>query len=89
LRDLAFPVHALDPPSYGESARVSRETIGPEYWEAHYTWNDDFTFMLGLTPTGRATIVAFQLNRRGLVNWRRVLYGIGEHPPGLNTVNPA
>jgi hypothetical protein len=53
-----------------------------QLWEAHFTWHVDFTLMLGLTPTGRATIVALQLNRRGLVNLRRVLYGIGEHPPG-------
>ena len=50
-------------------------------WEAHFAWNDDFTRMLALTPTGRATIAALQLNRPGLVNLRRVLYAIGEHPP--------
>jgi hypothetical protein len=50
-------------------------------WEAHFAWNDDFILMLGLTPTGRVTIAALQLNRPGLVNLRRVLYAIGEHPP--------
>jgi HNH endonuclease len=54
-------------------------------WDAHFAWNDDFTLILGLTPTGRATIVALQLNRPGLVNLRRVLYAIGEHPPTLNS----
>jgi hypothetical protein len=53
-------------------------------WEAHFAWNDDFTLMLGLTPTGRVTIAALQLNRPGLVNLRRVLYAIGEHPPRSN-----
>ena len=51
-------------------------------WEEHFTWNSDFTLIIGLTPTGRATISALQLNRSGLVNLRRVLYAIGEHPPG-------
>ena len=53
-------------------------------WGAHFAWNDDFTHMLALTPTGRATIAALQLNRPGLVNLRRVLYTIGEHPPRPN-----
>ncbi|HKP11298.1 MAG TPA: HNH endonuclease signature motif containing protein [Blastocatellia bacterium] len=51
------------------------------HWEEHFAWSDDFTLMLGLTPTGRATIAALQLNRAGLVNLRRVLRASGEHPP--------
>lgn len=50
-------------------------------WDDHFAWNDDFTLMIGLTPTGRVTVFALQLNRLGLVNLRRVLYAIGEHPP--------
>ncbi len=50
-------------------------------WQDHFRWNDDFTLMLGLTSTGRATIAALHLNRAGLMNLRRVLYAIGEHPP--------
>ncbi|HXF41440.1 MAG TPA: HNH endonuclease signature motif containing protein [Blastocatellia bacterium] len=49
-------------------------------WEAHFAWSDDFTIIVGLTPTGRATVIALQLNRIGVVNLRRVLYAIGEHP---------
>lgn len=52
-------------------------------WEAHFAWNHDFTLILGITPTGRATIAALQLNRPGVVNLRRVLYMVGEHPPVL------
>lgn len=53
-------------------------------WYEHFAWSNDFTLMLGLTPTGRATIGALHLNRRGLVNIRRVLRAIGEHPPNPN-----
>jgi hypothetical protein len=53
-------------------------------WDAHFAWNDAFTIMLSLTPTGRGTIAALQLNRPGLVNLRRVLYAIGAHPPRSN-----
>lgn len=51
-------------------------------WEEHFTWNEDFTLILGLTATGRATVAALKLNRAGLVNLRHALYAIGEHPPG-------
>jgi len=50
-------------------------------WHQHFRWNDDSTKIFGLTPTGRATIEALQMNRKGLVNLRRVLYAMGEHPP--------
>lgn len=50
-------------------------------WNNHFAWNDDFTLIIGLTPTGRSTVEALQLNREGVVNLRRVLYAIGEHPP--------
>jgi len=52
-----------------------------QQWRDHFAWNDDFTLVIGLTPIGRATIEALQLNRDGLVNLRRILYAMGEHPP--------
>lgn len=54
-----------------------------QIWEEHFSWNEDFTLIIGLTSTGRATIEALWLNRIGLVNLRRALYAIGEHPPKL------
>jgi hypothetical protein len=50
-------------------------------WHEHFAWNEDFTLIIGLTPTGRATVETLQLNREGLVNLRRVLVALGEHPP--------
>lgn len=50
-------------------------------WRDHFTWNDDYTLIIGLTPTGRATVNTLRLNRETLVNLRRVLYMMGEHPP--------
>jgi hypothetical protein len=50
-------------------------------WRDHFTWNESFTLIIGLTPTGRATVEALHLNRVGLINFRRVLYAAGEHPP--------
>lgn len=53
-------------------------------WHDHLAWNDGFILVVGLTPTGRATIKALQLNRVELINLRRILYAMGEHPPGDN-----
>lgn len=50
-------------------------------WRDHFAWSDDFTLIIGLTPSGRATVEALQLNREGVVNLRRILYAMGEHPP--------
>ena len=50
-------------------------------WRRHFTWSADFQLIQGRTATGRATVEALQLNRLELVNLRRILFLIGEHPP--------
>lgn len=50
-------------------------------WEEHFAWSEDYLRITGLTPVGRATLELLQLNREGLINMRRVLYAVGEHPP--------
>jgi len=50
-------------------------------WQEHFNWNQDYTLIIGLTPTGRTTVEILRLNREGLVNLRRILYTMGEHPP--------
>ncbi|MFQ5769041.1 MAG: HNH endonuclease [bacterium] len=56
-------------------------------WGVHFVWNEDFTLIVGLTSVGRATIEALKLNRENLVNLRRILYAMGEHPPAESTDN--
>ena len=50
-------------------------------WQDHFCWSDDYTRIVGITPTGRATIETLQMNRSGPVNMRQLLYAIGKHPP--------
>ena len=50
-------------------------------WRDHFAWSSDFSVIIGLTATGRATVEALRLNREELVNLRRMLYTMGEHPP--------
>lgn len=75
----ATRVKAVDPAT-GEEAGL----FDPRrhHWEDHFGWTENFTLIVGLTPTGRSTIAALKLNRAGLVNLRRVLYSINAHPPG-------
>jgi hypothetical protein len=49
-------------------------------WSDHFVWNEDFTLMIGLTPTGRATLVALDLNRAGVVNLRKLMLNSNQHP---------
>jgi HNH endonuclease len=52
-----------------------------EAWTTHFVWSADTTLMIGLTATGRASIMRLELNRSGLVNLRRALAAAGVHPP--------
>lgn len=52
-----------------------------ERWEDHFAWSSDFRFIIGLTPTGRATIFRLQTNHSGVVRQREVLHQLGLHPP--------
>ena len=50
-------------------------------WREHFAWTPDGATVVGLSPTGRATVEMLRLNREGLVNLRRVLFAAGAHPP--------
>jgi hypothetical protein len=50
-------------------------------WRDHFEWSPDFALIVGVTPTGRATVETLHLNRDKVVNLRRVLFAMGEHPP--------
>jgi hypothetical protein len=50
-------------------------------WDEHFGWYAQYTVIVGLTPTGRATVEVLKLNRPALINLRRALFAFGEHPP--------
>lgn len=50
-------------------------------WSEHFAWSPNCLELIGLTPTGRATIAALDLNRPGVINLRRALFRDGLHPP--------
>lgn len=51
------------------------------HWATHFVWAEAYSLILGITPTGRATVAKLQLNRFGVMNLRKVLRPLGKHPP--------
>jgi len=50
-------------------------------WSDHFTFSEDAVHIIGMTPTGRATVDKLRLNREGLINLRKALWTLGKHPP--------
>ena len=71
-------IEGIDPVTGEKVALFNPRT---QKWQEHFAWNGDFTFIIGITPTGRVTVEEIGLNREGLVNLRRILYEAAEHPP--------
>ena len=51
-----------------------------QLWQDHFTWDERFELVIGLTAIGRATVETLQLNRPELLNLRKLLYAAGQHP---------
>jgi hypothetical protein len=49
-------------------------------WSDHFAWTDGGVRILGLTPTGRATVEALRLNNPYIVPARRLWAVAGWHP---------
>ena len=60
-----------------------------DVWHEHFVWSKDSLFLVGLTPTGRATIEALRLNRAGIINLRDALKLEGKHLPSHRSVHTA
>jgi hypothetical protein len=50
-------------------------------WEDCFQWSDDDLSIIGINPTGRATVELLQMNRQANVNLRELLKTVGLHPP--------
>ncbi len=71
-------IAALDPVS-GEVVRLFDPRR--QVWNEHFQWTEPADRIVGLTPTGRATVVALHLNRPTLVKARQLWVRVGWHPP--------
>jgi HNH endonuclease len=69
---------AIDPSS-SENAPLYHPR--QEIWLEHFSWSTDRLEIIGITPTGRATVKALNLNRSGVKNIRKLLIMANLHPP--------
>jgi HNH endonuclease len=57
-------------------------------WSEHFVWSVDGLLLLGLTPTGRATITALALNWERVIAIRAADIAVGRHPPAGDPLEP-
>ena len=50
-------------------------------WDEHFIWSTDRLSIIGLTPMGRATVLALALNRAWAIDVRAADLAVGRHPP--------
>lgn len=55
-----------------------------QLWSEHFKWDQSQTRMIGLTASGRATIVALQLNDEFRIKSRAIWVEANLHPPDEN-----
>jgi hypothetical protein len=99
LENLAFACQGCNNHKHTKREAVDPQTgnLAPLFnprrdrWRDHFAWSADGTLVIGLTPTGRTTVEALHLNREGVVNLRRLLFQVGQHPPpdAIHTGNGA
>lgn len=68
----------IDPDTEKEAPLFNPRT---QNWHEHFKWNGDGLNIIGLTATGRATVVRLRMNRDAVVNSRRRWVEAGWHPP--------
>lgn len=71
-------IEAVDPLSLAVVPLFNPRT---QAWGDHFQWSQDGVKIIGLTPVGRATVAALQLNNEIAVNVRRNWVMVGWHPP--------
>lgn len=52
-----------------------------QHWHEHFCWSEDGSHIIGLTPPGRATVAALNMNHPLIVEARRRWARVGWHPP--------
>jgi hypothetical protein len=52
-----------------------------DHWSDHFVWIEDGTVIDGITPTGRATVIALNMNHPDTIAARHLWVEVGWHPP--------
>jgi hypothetical protein len=71
--------------THGDDPRTGEEIplFNPrtQVWTEHFAWSDTGTHVIGLTPSGRATVITLQLNNVIAIMVRKQWVKVGWHPP--------
>lgn len=78
-----YKAHRQEAPDPATGQTVALFHPHQQSWTDHFTWSEAGTEIIGLTPSGRATISALRMNRPQLVRVRQMWVRMGEHPPDL------
>jgi HNH endonuclease len=70
--------NAVDPVSNKSVQLFNPRT---QKWSEHLSWSEDGVRISGLTPCGRATVIALRLNNVYAVTVRQAWVSVGWHPP--------
>lgn len=83
LDNLALSCHACNGSKYDKTNGIdlTTEISVPLFNPRLQQWNENFSEIVALTATGRATLSTLKMNRPNIVNLRFALYVIGYHPP--------
>lgn len=71
-------VSAIDPKT---GVEVSLFNPRQQKWSDHFIWTPDKLLIIGLTPSGRATVDALGLNRERVLHLRAADLAVERHPP--------
>lgn len=71
-------VMAVDPDSAAEVPLFNPRT---QNWHDHFVFDQDNAEIVGITPTGRATVDALRLNLPAQIEARRWWVELGQYPP--------
>lgn len=77
-RQKSDKLKSFDEKSLSEVPLFNPRTDG---WQEHFIWSTDTLSIIGLTPTGRATVAALAFNRARIINIRAADREIERHPP--------
>lgn len=50
-------------------------------WSDHLAWDDSGVHLVGLTATGRVTVIALNINNELILDSRSLWVSVGWHPP--------
>jgi 5-methylcytosine-specific restriction endonuclease McrA len=52
-----------------------------QIWKKHFIWANGGTHIIGLTPTGRATVITLRMNNEYIVGSRNLWVAMNWYPP--------